>query len=86
MPYNRQLYYYLSFIIIYKLNKGVMFIDTTVYYSLYIIIYKLTKGVPTPHLYIYNTILQSPPSLTTPNFFYILNHYHFPNPITLPTH
>ena len=49
MPYNRQLYYYLSFIIIYKLNKGVMFIDTTVYYSLYIIIYKLTKGVPTPN-------------------------------------
>ena len=49
MPYNRQLYHYLSFIIIYKLNKGVMFIDTPVYYSLYIIIYKLTKGVPFIH-------------------------------------
>ena len=71
MPYNRQLYYYLSFIIIYKLNKGVMFIDTTVYYSLYIIIYKLTKGVPIP---ISTTILYHPPSSsTTPNFSAILN-------------
>ena len=73
MPYNRQLYYYLSFIIIYKLNKGVMFIDTTVYYSLYIIIYKLTKGVPTSPYHSHIIILQSPPSSTTANFFYILN-------------
>ena len=82
MPYNRQLYYYLSFIIIYKLNKGVMFIDTTVYYSLYIIIYKLTKGVPTPNytfcLVTHTTIPptssynSSPPS-TTPNFLAILD-------------
>lgn len=57
MPYNRQLYYYLSFIIIYYLNKGVMFIDTAVYYSLYIIIYKLTKGCPHHPLYIYYSSL-----------------------------
>lgn len=57
MPYNRQLYYYLSFIIIYKLNKGVMFIDTTVYYSLYIIIYKLTKDVTQIQNVCYHTIV-----------------------------
>ena len=62
MPYNRQLYYYLSFIIIYKLNKGVMFIDTAVYYSLYIIIYNLTKDVPTTssHLLHQSILIHSP--------------------------
>ena len=70
MPYNRQLYYYLSFIIIYKLNKGVMFIDTTVYYSLYIIIYKLTKGVPVIHTAVLfsTTLVYSNSFLTLPSY------------------
>lgn len=60
MPYNQQLYYYISFIIIYSLTKDVIFINTPVYYSLYIIIYKLTKGVPVIHTAV---LLFSPISL-----------------------